>query len=247
MLAAAAEAFGSPEYPVLARLTRKDLAARSSWSDKTVAKEFGDMDVMQSELISYMTDPGRAEEFVDPEELSGALANVEMATSATLAAVAQHFLDQNLADLQIRSMMALWPYASHHNREGGSEDIRRGILEVYEAFDRQVAAWIHSWMVDHDHIIRQRRDADGRPYLSVKAVAGLLTALTQGLRLRYALDPDSVDAEDLGKAYGAILASMLQLVDESPADPTPALLTELDRRRGASDASESTSDDSGKA
>lgn len=243
MLAAAAEAFGSPDYAILKQLSWKDLATRSNWSDKTITAEFGDMETLQAELIRYMTDRGRAGEQIVADELAETLNSLETSTPTALAGIAKYYLDSNLADIQIRWTMAMWPYAAHHNRDGGNKQISDGLLGLYEVFDSQVATALNQWIVNHDNIVRQRRGSDGEPYLSTSSAAALLVAVTEGLSIRYALDPDSIDPNDLGKAYGAILAVMLQLVDETVVDPTPALLNELDRRRGASDSSEPCSDE----
>lgn len=229
ILTAAASTFSSPDYGVLESLTWSELAERCNWSDKTIAAEFGNRENLFDELIGFMTDTQRARQAIDPDELVSALQNMPL--PAAFNAIAHSFLEQNLTDPQLHAALALWPYARHRNRPGGRTEIRDGILGMYHALHEQIAIGFDRWLAANDNIVRQRRCSNGEPYLSGRALAALVVALTEGMSILYSLDEASINPDDLGKALSVLFAACIQPAEEPVHDPIPEVLTAIDQRR----------------
>lgn len=227
LMAAAAEEFRSPDYPLFANVTLGRIARRAGVSERTAFRYLRASEV-EEELPSSLlgadqNDQGWTEERY--RELEDLLLDPTRSLADALEAMATRAFDVTLADPALRSRHAMWPYAE------GNASIAESLADHYDLADRRSRAVINALVASASNDLRYRSDT-----LTIDELVSILTAVVDGIAMRASLTtPENDDLEfsrrTVATAFKVLIGALIVPANDD-YDPTEDHLARLDAITG---------------
>lgn len=233
LLEAAADHFRNPDYSILSDVTIVKIAQRAGVPEATARRHFL-VEELHAELIDYMLSPneragkgfgGLGWNAEVQQEAANRLSDRDTNPGEAIQAVMGWLWPGNIEDPQLRSQMALWPYAAD-NRQ-----IAERMTELYEWFEAGIRQIFSDFVTRHSHVVSLRQD-----WISIEDFALIVNQLAETVAIRASLHQATgctgfgFDPKTPGRALLALAGSMIIFHDEDE-HPLDRQYREIHERR----------------
>jgi len=226
VLSAAAERLGSVAFDWRKGLTFDLLEQATGINRKTISQDFGNKEGLVGALVDYCLNPDNFGDFGEPwaEDLVTETISTLYDTDIDLYDSVRATGDMDFAyvrnDRRLRSQLAIWGLAL--DDPAANAAIRR----MYAFYDDQhIQVW-RGLVTD-----LAQAGVVSRHGLTEAEVVTALTALVEGLAIRWHVDPARVPDDLFGRVFAAITAAVFEVSDPEDSGSIADLLAQIDSAR----------------
>ena len=225
-LNAAAKRLGSATFDWSKGLTYDMLVEDTGIDRKTIAGDFGSKANLIAELVRYCLEPDNfsafGEEFAEDlvETIASSLLNRNVDLFESTRSSGDLDFKYIRSDQRLRAQLSIWALAQD------DENAKNALATMYRFYDDE---HLRGWrMVTAD---LAQSGVAMRSGLTSEEVITALTALVEGLAIRWHVDPDAVPDDLFGRIFGTVIAALFDPFGDAEVSSIQQLLSEIDAKR----------------